>query len=201
MNKKSIKLAEFVKNLTDFEFVSELDGNYGNMGATIIDGILQAGINYNSTVKPRVTKFLTEYPECKTTSQFIDLYNTVTLSELINWKQSSKTVRIETLSEFLKSNDIETIEDFSSWLADDSNLELLKKLPGVKCKTADYFRILTGHETNAIDRHLINFIKLSGSQVSSYKEAHNIVSETSEILGIKESLFDHSIWKYMSSKA
>src|SRR5690606_28907006 len=46
---------------------------YQNMGATIIDSILQAGVNYKSVVKPRVEKFRDEYPHCKTTKDFLEI--------------------------------------------------------------------------------------------------------------------------------
>lgn len=198
MNNKVVKLVTFVKELKGFDIVNEIDGNYMNMGATIIDGVLQAGINYKSTVKPRVESFLAKYPNSVTTTQFIDIFERETVSKLINWKSSAKTERIEVLSRFLQERCIETTEEFGVWLSKESNITEIKKLSGIKCKTADYFKILTGHQTNAVDRHLIGFIKQSGTDVTGYKEAQTIISLAALKLNIEESLFDHSIWKYMS---
>lgn len=177
---------------------TEIDGNYQNMGATIIDGILQAGVSYKATVKPRVVDFLTKYPEVKTVQEFKRLCDSVTVSALINWKQSVKTERIERLTEFLIKEGIDTESEFSEWLRSGKNISRLKRLPGIKEKTADYFKILTGHSTNAIDRHLLGFLSNAGVTVSSYEEAQGIISEAAKKLGVEESYFDHSIWRYMS---
>lgn len=198
MNKKIIKLVDFVKALHEFNVVTEIDGDYKNMGATIIDGILQAGINYKTIVKPRVNQFLAEHPNVVTTSKFIEIFEKLTIPALINWKASAKTERIEALSYFLKDKGVETTDEFGIWLENEANIKELKQLSGIKCKTADYFKILTGHQTNAVDRHLIGFINRSGSDVSNYKEAQTIISGAANALGVEESLFDHSIWKYMS---
>ena len=56
MKSKAELLVEYVKSLDNFIIVTEIDGNYQNIGATIIDGILQSGIAYATTVKPRVEK-------------------------------------------------------------------------------------------------------------------------------------------------
>jgi hypothetical protein len=198
MGNNSEILIRFVKCLPDFTIVTEIDGNYQNMGATIIDGILQAGINYTSTVKPRVNDFLNKYPNTKTVQDFKVLCDSVSVPALINWKKSAKTERIEKLTIFLIKEGIDTEEEFKEWLKYSNNITKLKRLPGIKDKTADYFKILTGHNTNAIDRHLIGFLSKAGISVSSYKEAQSIISETARMLNIPESYFDHSIWKYMS---
>jgi hypothetical protein len=53
-NLKAKKLVAFIRDLRGFGVVDYIDGNYGHMGATIIDAVLQAGVNYNSVVRPRV---------------------------------------------------------------------------------------------------------------------------------------------------
>ncbi len=198
MNEKIEKLESFINNLSRFEIAEEIDGNYKNMGATIIDGILQAGINYKTTVKPRVLNFLSKYPHIKTVSEFKELCDRHSISKIINWKKSAKTERIEKLTEFLINQSVETEDEFKCWLNKKSNIDALKKLPGIKDKTADYFKILTGHNTNAVDRHLIGFLEKAGITVTSYKEAQDIISQVATKLGIEESYLDHSIWKYMS---
>jgi len=46
MQDNSIKLVGFINSLEEFKFDSEIDGDYQHMGATLIDGVLQAGLNY-----------------------------------------------------------------------------------------------------------------------------------------------------------
>ena len=45
MTEKSKKLAQYINGLNGFTMVNSIDGNYENMGATIIDGILQPELN------------------------------------------------------------------------------------------------------------------------------------------------------------
>lgn len=93
------------------------------------------------------------------------------MSQLINWKESAKTERIKNVTGFLIENGIETEIEFKIWLENETNIKNFRKLSGIKDKTIDYFKILTGHKTNAIDRHLLNFLTLANIEVGSYKEA------------------------------
>jgi len=189
---------QYIEKLPEFEIATEIDGNYQNMGATIIDGILQAGIKYETVVKPRVKKFLSMYPKITTTKKFKSLIDKVSVPALIDWKESSKTRIIRNLTEFLINENVDTESEFKDWLKNDDNIEKLKHISGIKDKTADYFKILTGHNTNAIDRHLISFLENAGIQIKNYQEAQSIISETAKLLHIQESYFDHTLWKYMS---
>jgi hypothetical protein len=126
---KAKVLAEYIKNLPSFIIVDEIDGNYHNMGAVIIDGILQAGIKYETTVRPRVKKYLTDHPQITTTKQFAELISKVPVSKLINWKPSAKTQRIEKLTEFLVSKGINAEAEFKLWLASPLNINEIKKTP------------------------------------------------------------------------
>ena len=199
INDKANILASYSKNLNDFEIANELDA-YTNMGAIIIDSSLQAGIKYKTTVKPRVMKFLSEYSHLTKTSDFEKLIEKKNISDLINWKDNSKkTNLIINLTKFLISEGVETQNEFYEWLSYDKNIIKIKSISGISDKTADYLKILTGHKTNAVDRHLIKFMKNAGINVENYSEASDVISMTSGILNIDEDLYDHSIWLYMSN--
>lgn len=197
---KARKLKEYIENLKGFEIVTELDGNYNNMGATIIDGILQAGMNYKTVVKPRVIEYLNKYPAVITTSDFASLTKKIPISELIKWKKdSAKTKRISGLISFFLSKNIETQKDLNKWLLSKDNISEFRKQDGIGDKTADYFKILSGHNNvSAIDRHLFNFLERAGIINTNYSETQAIISATAKLLNIDESYLDHSIWKYMS---
>ncbi len=155
---------------------------YQNMGAVIIEAILQAGMNYERAVKPRVTKFLKDYSEMKNTSEFLKLIKEGDLENVINWK-GDKISRIIQLTEFLATEGLETEKDFSIWLKNDLNTLRLKNTKGIKDKTVDYLKILCGHkDTVAIDLHLMNFIKENtnlGIDLS-YTTARQILISTAE---------------------
>jgi hypothetical protein len=49
-------------------------------------------------------------------------------------------------------------------------LQKLLSIKGIGPKTVDYFKILVGVSTAAIDRHLLNFLKLAGLTPAGYRE-------------------------------
>jgi len=221
LEKRVKQISDFIKNHKEFAFKSPTSSyNYAvgdtfslsvdssrnltnnHMGATIIDGILQAGLNYKNVVKPRVDKFKNEYRNLRTTSQFYNLIQEKDLSELINMK-GQKIDRILALTRFLKNEKIETEDDFYEWLKNSDNVLALSNLKGIKDKTIDYFKILTGYkDVVAIDTHLINFIKLCCEKINdiSYVFAREVLIRSAKELKIEPATLDHSIWYYMSNK-
>ena len=63
---------------------------YYNMAATLTDAVLQAGMNYKSVVYPRVYNILNKYSEYRTTCDFIILFQTIPIEEIIQWKNKRK---------------------------------------------------------------------------------------------------------------
>ncbi|HAQ20339.1 MAG TPA: hypothetical protein DCR40_14085 [Prolixibacteraceae bacterium] len=219
MEKYIDQIVDFIRNTNDFQFL-DITSSYNykigdtfslsvensrnltnnNMGATIIDGILQAGLKYDTVVKPRVDKFKDEYREVKTTSQFYELINAKELSKIINF-EGQKIDRIMALVKFLKNEKIETEDDFYEWLSNEDNSLLLSNLKGIKTKTIEYLKILTGHkDTVAVDVRLRNFISMccKGLEISSDKFAYEILMRVAEKLHIEPATLDFSIWSYMT---
>lgn len=56
MSKYGTLIANLVRAHPDFETAASIDGTYGHMGATLTDGVLQAGINDETVVRTRVKK-------------------------------------------------------------------------------------------------------------------------------------------------
>jgi thermostable 8-oxoguanine DNA glycosylase len=98
-------------------------------------------------------------------------------------------------------HEISINSDFRQWLGDSDNVESLKKIKGIKDKTANYFKILVGIQTNAIDRHLLSFLSQAGIGVSNYEEASDVINAAADILGVPRAHFDHSIWHYQAGKS
>lgn len=48
---KALKLVEFIRSLTDFVAVNEIDGNYHHIGASIADAVLQANMKFETHVR------------------------------------------------------------------------------------------------------------------------------------------------------
>jgi hypothetical protein len=195
------RLVEHIRSLPGFRLVEEMDGQYDHMGATITDSILQAGISYESVVAPRVRRLRAAYPAANTTSGFKRAYDAAGLATMLNWSGGEKLVRIEAVTEFFLSEGIETEADLAQWLGSPDNVLRFRQVRGIGEKTADYFKIMVGIPTSAIDRHLVNFLAEAGLPAVDYREAQAIVDGAADLLGWDRALFDHSIWKYMSTRS
>ncbi len=193
-------LVKYSKSLKDFNIVKP-EIPYNHMGATITDAMLQAGTTWETVVKPRI-KNLLSYPEARTTTGFLSLLEREGIKRLLRWDDDEKPHRILKVACFFETEKIETETDLKTWLKNDDNILKLKKLRGIGNKTADYFKILVGISTSAIDRHLIEFLKQAGNNISinNYRELQKIINKAAEKMKIDKSTLDHSIWKYMSTK-
>jgi hypothetical protein len=170
------------------------------MGATLIDGVLQAGLNYKTVVKPRVDKFKNEYRTVKTTTQFYELIIKEDLSQIINMK-GQKIDRIINLVKFLKNEKVETEDDLFDWISNTDNQLSLSNLKGIKSKTIDYLKILSGHkDAIAIDVRLINFIKMACPEIGDFTKeyARELLIKTSQKLIVEPATLDFSIWTFMT---
>lgn len=196
---QSRTLINYIISLNDFMIVNEVDGRYDHIGATITDAILQAGISYKTVVKPRVLMLIRDYPSTRTTTGFLELIEKRSIHEVLNFK-GGKPDRIVAVAYKFKEEGIETEDDLTAWLLEPINASVLKSISGVGEKTFDYFKILVGLETNAVDRHLENFIQDAGITVSGYKKQQEIINQAADNMNIRRAVLDHSIWKYMSEK-
>lgn len=196
---KAKSLANYVGTLSDFRIVKP-EIPYNHMGATITDAMLQSGLNYKTVVEPRVKAMYKQYPDAKTTSGFLKLLHRVNPNAPLTWKDSEKPNRILKVADFFVKEGIETETQLRSWLEKEANIAKLDSIRGVGNKTIDYFKILSGISTSAIDRHLLNFLNEAGIHVNGYSEAKEVINRTADLIGKDKSLLDHSIWKYMSGK-
>ena len=197
----SEKLAHYVQSLPDFEFYEAIDGNYDHMGATVADAVLQANNKYATHVKPRVNRILAQYLEARTTSSVLRQLEVITAMEYLDWRGEDRAKRFEQILELFATEGIEVEVDLRDWLSHESNLLKLRSIKGIGPKTIDYFKILVGTSTSAIDRHLLNFLALAGLAPCGYLEAQTIINATADILSVDRACFDHSIWQFMSKRA
>ena len=196
---KAESLAKYIGNLSNFRLVNP-EYPYNHMGATITDAMLQPGLNYKTVVEPRVKELLEKYPEAKTTSGFLALLKQVNIKVLLKWEDSEKPNRILKVVDFFVKEGIEKEKQLRTWLENETNIAKLDNIRGIGNKTIDYFKMLSGIQTSAIDRHLINFLNEACIHVNGYSEAKEVINKTAEYMKIDKSLLDHSIWKYMSTK-
>jgi hypothetical protein len=199
---KARALLSYLEGLCDFLINKELDyGNYRHMGATITAAILQAGVNWYATVKPRVDRLRSTFPEAATTTGFLELLDQRGHVELLDWNDKEKPNRILGLARFLQEEKVENEAELQNWLREPENGSRLMGLRGVGDKTVDFLQMLVGIPTNAVDRHLYGLLSDAGIDAKGYQEAHEIIDRAADLAGIDRIVFDFSIWKYMSGKS
>ena len=179
--------------------MSQADGNYRHMGATLTDAVLQKGLDYQKNVKPKVDYLQFNYPQAKTTSGFLRLMDEIPLPKLLKFK-GDKPDLIRKLAEFFQEEGVETQEDLAQWLKDPKNRNRLMDFGGVKEKTVDYLAILVGLPGVAVDRHLRTFLKEAGIDEDDYYTIKRVIERAAALMGLESSILDHSIWRYVSSR-
>ncbi|MBB5644890.1 hypothetical protein [Pedobacter cryoconitis] len=195
------KLANYINNLKSFEtFYVETGFCYNHIGALFVDITLQAGLNYNTVVKPRVQHILLKYSEADTTYKFQNLIDNHSLENIIKWKNHIKIDRLKRLVDFAFENNINTCLDFKIFLLNVKNQEKLLKLNGIGPKTIDYTLKLLNFDTVAVDRHIYSFVEMAEITTTGYHSTKKIVEYAADFLKIPRSTMDYSIWKFMSSK-
>jgi hypothetical protein len=197
----SEKLAEYVRSLPGFFIYTTIDGNYNHIGATVADAVLQANNRYATNVKPRVNRILATYPEAQTTTSVLRLLEEIGAKEFLSWRGEDRAERFCRVLGLFASENIESEADLRAWLLQNANLLKLRSIKGIGPKTADYFKILVGVSTSAIDRHLLNFLGLAGLAPCGYNEAQEVINAAADILSVDRACFDHSIWQFMSRRA
>jgi len=197
---KGAALLAYIRGLPTFEVREDLDyGDYDHVGATLIAIVLQAGLNWKTTVKPRVETFKQQFPEANTVSGFLIFLEDKNLAAVLRWSNRVKPDRIVRLANFLKANGVETESDLSIWLSVEENGQKLLTLNGVKEKSVDFAKMCLRVQTNAPDRHLINFLAQAGIKTSNYNECRSIINETADLMELDRISLDFSIWSYMSN--
>lgn len=119
---------------------------------------------------------------------------------VLSWKHHEKPKRVVALAEFFARESIETEKELRDWVRSDSNMLSLLSIRGIGPKTADYIKILVGSQTAAVDRHVFSLLKEARIPNTSYDEALEIMNLAADIFGVERTLFDHSIWQYMSKR-
>lgn len=199
LNSNIIKLKEAVKKIPP-KTISYVERKpYNNMVATLSDAILQAGMNYKTVVMPRISDILYRYSNFTSTCDFIILFQTVPIEQIIKWKNKKKQNTLCNLAWLLYNEGVNSEEDFRQWGRVSENEEKLLALDGIGYKTVDYLKLLSGLETIPIDRHLFKFLIDSEIPITTYYDASYIFKSVAKELNIEERLLDKIIWDYMSS--
>jgi hypothetical protein len=79
--------------LSDFTTVTEIDGNYHHLGATIADAVLQANMRYETHVRPRISRIRRLFPAAATMSGLKKILIERTASDFLDWRGTDRVNR------------------------------------------------------------------------------------------------------------
>ncbi|MBN2876776.1 MAG: hypothetical protein JXL85_03885 [Bacilli bacterium] len=196
---KEESIVSFLKKNVKFEEY-KINSKYDHMGALIVDSVLQAGLNYEIVVFPRIKRILSLFPDLITTEDFSHIIRQCDMFGLLKWNNPIKIDRIEMLTHFLLDESVMSVEDLYAWIEKLENRDKLASLNGIGPKTIDYMSILAGHNNIAIDRHLVTFLNNHGFEIKEYQQAKHIYEDISNSMDIPLAILDQAIWNYMSNE-
>lgn len=193
-------LANHIRSIPRFNMVT-YEVPYEHMGATLVDGVFQAGVNYVNVVLPRVDRMRRDFPEARTTSGFWSLLSRSDLHALLRWKGERSITTLLTLTELLLDHDVETEEEFLAFLDDPGSRGLVTGVRGIgPKKTFQYLRFLAGaKDAVAVDRHMWRTLEDAGIKASTFDEAHRIYREAALLLGVSAATLEYSVFLYGAS--
>lgn len=187
-------LAEYVRALPRFEWwVPE---RASHAGEVLVNAVLQSGVSYRTVVAPRVASVRLRYPEAATVKAFHRVLHKEGAYVVLQWKHHEKPSRLVSLTDFVYSEDIDSISDLCTWLSVASNRRRLLRIHGIGPKTVDYLGGLVGVQGVAVDRHLRSFATKAGIACVKYDDMKRVVEYAADMLGVKRSVFDYSIWRH-----
>lgn len=172
----------------------------GHVGAVLADTCLQAGLNYETVVVPRVKRFLAAYPEASTVSALRALLQTKEPAELLGLQNERKGKTFRALTALLEAEGVESADELRTWLANAATREKLLAVFGVGIKSAAYLRLLMGLPSIAIDVHLRRAAEGVGVRRSD-DDLERLFTDAAAREGVPLSVLDGSLWQDGSDKA
>lgn len=193
------RVANYAKELgADIER-QEIRTAYAHMGALLADSVLQAGLNYNSVVRPRIKEIMARYPDQSRTSLLLDLVHRGETTIFLNWSHAEKVSRFDALVMFLSNTSVEHVDDLKERLLDRAFVVSLRNVRGVGPKTVDYMGCLVGIDVVAVDRHVRKFAKRVGIMEDNYDFLQIVFCYAADLLSVSRREFDAWVWRRESS--
>jgi hypothetical protein len=174
--------------------------NSGHVGAVLAEAALQAGLNYEAVVVPRVKRFVKDYPAAAKVSGLTALLASGDVAVVLGIKNARKCQTFSDLARLLTTEGVETAEQFRAWLERGDSRAKLLRVPGVGVKTAAYVRLLVGLPAIAIDVHLRRAASQVGV-VGSDEELERLYTLAAAEAGIALADLDGSLWQQGSDSS
>ncbi len=193
------RLVEWVRKNVPNSDLERGDVRHYHIGAALSEAVLQAHAHYDKVVRPSVERFKAQHPETAVLNGFLSLVQADGLAPPLDWKKGEKLRRLAELALALAGAAVETEDDLGGWLREHGNRMRLRAIRGVGAKTVDYLCLLTGHDTVAVDVHILRLVEDLVGGVLSYEEVHQTVVEAAGRLGCSVADLDWALWRILSS--
>lgn len=188
-----------LKSLDGFEIVQPPPAA-NHMCAVIAESVLQAGLNYENGVRPRVGRILSQHASSCSTSEALALLEKSGAFALLGVNNKRKMGAFEALVRLFVQEGVENLTGLRAWLNAGTHAGRLTSIHGVGDKTVDYLRILAGLPSIALDVHLKRLLKEAGAEISGYEDGRTVLEAAADQMGVDRASFDYSLWKYMSNR-
>lgn len=192
------RLVDFIRSLPGFKLYTQIDGNYGHIGATLADAVLQANNNYERSVRHRIAR-IWQVNARETNLQDLErLLQRVSAQQFLDWNGTRKPTTFLDLVSLLGREGVNTEDDLRRWLQRDGSDAKLRNIRFIGPKTVDYLKILVGLPNAAMDFHAFEFLERAGIGKLDYKRGREVILQAADLMKLNPAHLDHSIWRYMS---
>jgi hypothetical protein len=174
---------------------------YDHLGALLADLSLQAGVNYDHVVRPRVNSILVRFPTTSALTGLRTAIGEIGVEEYLQWRGQEKIGLFQSLLALMSRNGHETVEDLSLWCVCGRTKAVLLSLPRFGPKSFDYLRLLCGVESIPLDRHIVRFLQLAGLDCLSmeYTEMQEILLAACRHISLEPYKAERGLWLLMRS--
>ncbi|MGQ4727713.1 hypothetical protein ACUN3E_08625 [Streptomyces sp. Ju416(a)] len=173
-------------------------GGWTHMGAVICDVSFQPRCNYEATLRPRLLRLQTNWPDAKTVSGFQHRLATEDLAVAMQFNHARKVATAHAITDLLAANGVDTRDDLHTWLGQQANRAALRTVKGVGPKSIDYIGNLVGRSQIAVDVHLRAFAADAGVPDLPYEQLRTVYEEAAALLGHDRGGLEHAIWRSKS---
>ncbi|MFD9339564.1 hypothetical protein ACFWBF_35065 [Streptomyces sp. NPDC060028] len=173
-------------------------GGWTHMGAVICDVSFQPRCNYEATLRPRLIRLQTNWPDANTVRGFQSRLATEDLAVAMKFNHAQKVATAHAITDLLAANGVDTYDDLHAWLDQQANRAALRTVKGVGPKSIDYMGNLVGRSQIAVDVHLRTFAADAGVPVLPYEQLRAVYEEAAALLGHDRGGLEHAIWRSQS---
>lgn len=174
--------------------------NSDHIGAMVAEASLQAGLDYEAVVVPRVRRFIHAFPSTATVSGLLATIESADVATVLGINNARKCQTFSALAHLLRAEGVETPQEFRTWLSQPGSRTKLLAIKGVGVKTAAYLRLLAGLPAIAIDVHLRRAAASAGVHRSD-EDLEMLFSAAADAAGLSLAEVDRSLWQHGSDNS